>query len=130
MIHQSLDTSTAKPTKTRRHKGSTLLSPRDRWAFHWIAEQYALSLEQLQWLLGLRAGHGAKNAHRISQSAARQVLALWQKLGYIEQKNIFTDFPAWIWLMQQQMWLFPFAEGHAATCNGMLKPCNAMLWSC
>jgi hypothetical protein len=98
MIHQSLDTSMTVTTKTRRHKGSTLISPRDRWAFRWIAEQYAISLEQLQWLLGLRAGHGAKHAHHISESAVRQVLARWQKLGYIEQKNIFTDSPAWIWL--------------------------------
>ena len=40
MMHQSLDPSTTVPTEPRRHKGSTLLSPRDRWMFHWIAEQY------------------------------------------------------------------------------------------
>lgn len=62
-------------TPSRRHKGSTFLSPRDRWAFQWIAQQYALSLEHLPWLLGQRAGYGAKSPHRISESAARQVLA-------------------------------------------------------
>jgi hypothetical protein len=84
-------------TPPRRHKGSTLLSPRDRWAFQWIAQQYALSLEHLPWLLGQRAGYGAKSPHRISESAARQVLARWHKQGYIEQKNIFTDSSPWIW---------------------------------
>jgi hypothetical protein len=86
---------------SRRHKGSTLLSPRDRWSFRWIAEQYTASLEQLQALLGSHAGHGAKRQGWISKSAARQVLARWHKLGYIEQKNIFTDYPAWIWLTRR-----------------------------
>lgn len=81
----------------RRHKGCILLSPRDRWAFPWMADQYALSLEQLQALLGRQAGYGAKRPNWISESAMRQVLARWHKLGYIEQKNIFTDYPAWVW---------------------------------
>ncbi len=85
----------------RSHKGTTLLSPRDRWGFQWIGEQYALCLDHLQVLLGRRAGAGAKQANWISASAVRQVLARWHKLGYIEQKSIFTDSPAWIWLTRR-----------------------------
>ncbi len=100
------------PSKPRRHKGSTMLSPRDRWALRWMAEQYAISLDQLQVLLGMRAGHGTKRPNWISQSAVRQVLARWHKLGYIEQKNVFTDYPAWIWLTRRAITELGLSSAH------------------
>jgi hypothetical protein len=73
------------------------LTPRDLWALSWILEQYAISLEQLQTLLGRRAGPGTKEAQVISESAMRQVLARWLKRDYVEQKNVFTHQAPWIW---------------------------------
>ena len=42
-----------------------------------------------------------------------------QKLSYIEQKNIFTDFPAWIWLSKNALTelglRYPYYVPHFAT---------------
>jgi hypothetical protein len=89
------------PSPHRRHKGSILLTNRDLLAFSWILEQYAADQEQIRALLGRYAGLGAKETQHISESAARQVLARWLKLGYMEQRNLFKEYPPWVWLSRR-----------------------------
>ena len=69
----------------------------------WIAQQYAIRLDQLQRLLlrftpqedksKVRAG-----ADRLSRERTYRTLARWESLGLIEYASILDGEPRWIWL--------------------------------
>lgn len=83
--------------KTRGDKGQVSFTGRDLRVLSWIAEQYAARFDQVQDLLGLEGGRGARGAGEIGASAARQVIARWQRAGWVIQRKIFADEPAWLW---------------------------------
>lgn len=87
--------------KPRRDKGLTIIGPRDLKALEWIAEQYVATLDQVQTLLGQEPGRETKAEGCLSTSAARQVIARWRKLGYVEQEKLLTSSPTWVWLTRE-----------------------------
>jgi len=82
----------------RSDKGNVLVTGRDWRVLLWIAEQYAVRLDQVQYLLGRDAGKGAKVAGQISQNAARLVVARWKRAGLADCKKILAYEPSWIWV--------------------------------
>jgi hypothetical protein len=84
--------------KTRCDKGQIQLTDRDLWVLHWIAEQYAARLDQVQNLLGQEAGRGAKEEGAISESAARLVVDRWKRARLADARKMTVEDPAWIWL--------------------------------
>lgn len=64
----------------------------------WISEQYAARLDDVCFLLGREAGSGAKAPRRISEHAARQVVARWQKAGWVASRKMLVHEPAWVWM--------------------------------
>lgn len=86
------------PRKTRSDKGQVQLNYRDFDSLHWIAEQYAARLDQLQTLLGRKAGRGAKTEGVISENAARLVVSRWKRAHLAEYKRFVVEEPGWVWL--------------------------------
>ncbi len=82
----------------RNDKGNVWLTGRDWRSMLWIAEQYAVRLDQVQYLLSQEAGKGAKEPGRIGINATRLVVARWQRAGLAESKKILAFAPSWIWL--------------------------------
>ena len=82
----------------RSDKGGVLVTHRDWIVLMWIAEQYAARLDQVQYLLGQRAGRGAKVEGQISRNAARLVIARWQRAGLAESRKILAYTPSWVWI--------------------------------
>ncbi len=84
--------------KERSDKGHVQLNDRDFWALQWIAEQYAVRLDQVQNLLGRKAGRGANSEDGISENAARLVVNRWKRAKLVEYKKITVEDPGWVWL--------------------------------
>jgi len=84
--------------RIRRDRGTVLLTERDRQVLIWIIEQYAVRFDDVCFLLGREAGPGAKASGRISESAARQVVARWQKAGWAASRKMLVHEPAWVWV--------------------------------
>lgn len=83
--------------KTRSDKGQLTITERDLRVLRWIAEQEAARFEQVWTLLEQDAGPGATSECEISASAVRQVIARWQRAGWIVQKKVFYEDPSWLW---------------------------------
>ncbi len=83
--------------KRRRDAGKTRLNQRDVFALTWIGQQYAIRLDQLQWLLGRYPGRGARRTNWISESSARDVVDRWETMGYVHAEILLPKDPMWIW---------------------------------
>lgn len=86
------------PRKGRSDQGSVHLTDRDLMALRWIAQQYAVRLDQLQRLLGRDAGPGAKEEEWISENAVRLVVARWKRIRLALYKKFTVEDPGWVWL--------------------------------
>ncbi len=89
--------------KRQRSDQGPRLTERDVACLRWIAQQYAIRLDQLQRLLlcytpqddreKVRAG-----ADRLSKERTYRTLARWERLHLIEFGNILDGEPRWVWL--------------------------------
>lgn len=99
LVSSSLKT----PSIYRRKDQGPRLTTRDLQCLRWIAQQYAIRLDQLQRLL-LRYTPEADRekvkqvAGRLSKERTYKTLARWDALGFIEYGNILDGEPRWIWL--------------------------------
>lgn len=89
--------------KRQRSDQGPRLTERDMACLQWIAQQYAIRLDQLQRLL-LRytpeadRGKVRDGADRLSKERTYRTLARWEALGLIEFANILDGEPRWVWL--------------------------------
>jgi len=93
-------TDEAKPQRKRGLRsdiGRIKFLERDEFALTWIGQQYAIRLDQLQWLLGTMAGSTAEHDGWITETAARNVVARWRSAGWVEAEQIRAREPLWIW---------------------------------
>jgi len=88
----------AQERKERSDKGRVQLTDRDQWALRWVAQQYAVRLDQVQNLLGREAGRGAKEEGMISENAARLVVNRWKRAKLAEYRKITVEDPGWVWM--------------------------------
>jgi hypothetical protein len=89
--------------KHRRSDAGPRLTDRDMACLKWVAQQYAIRLDQLQRLLlrftpeedrsKVRTG-----ADRLSRERTYRTLARWESLGLIEYASILDGEPRWVWL--------------------------------
>lgn len=88
----------ARRTRNRRSDaGTTLWTDRDVEALTWIGQQYALRLDQLQWVLGRHPGRGAVHTDWISEGSARDVVTRWKRAGWAEAERLRIKEPLWVW---------------------------------
>lgn len=87
--------------KERRDKGQVRINARDEVLIRWIAEQYAIRLDHLQYLIAMKSENEKRtNPHMVSQRAAIKAVDRWRLLGWVEYRKIIfgADNPGWIWL--------------------------------
>lgn len=87
----------ASSRKQRSDAGKTLWTDRDKFALTWMGHQYGIRLDHLQWLLGRYPGRGATHHNWISESAARDVVARWQRAKLVKVERIRAREPFWVW---------------------------------
>jgi hypothetical protein len=73
----------------RRDYGSVRLSPRDGFLLRLIAEQYAISVDQLARVIG--------RSHR----TGRWLRDRWRRAGWVESRQLTSGGPSFIWLTRQ-----------------------------
>lgn len=92
---------TNEPSKRKRGLRSDIgrikFLERDEFALTWIGQQYAIRLDQLQWLLGEMPGPTSEHEGWITETAARNVVARWKKAGWVKAEQIRAREPLWIW---------------------------------
>jgi hypothetical protein len=92
-----------KPLAHVRKDQGPRLTPRDLQSLGWIAQQYAIRLDQLQFLLMRYTPEADRakirqGANRLSKERTYKTLARWDTLGLIEYGNILDGELRWIWL--------------------------------
>jgi hypothetical protein len=70
---------------------SVLLTPRDVSAMSWIAEQFAVRVDQLPRILG-------EGNSEVSRRTCRGVLERWTSATFVTRQKVFAGEPAWVWL--------------------------------
>jgi hypothetical protein len=89
--------------KTRSDAGKIVWTDRDVLALTWIGQQYAIRLDQLQWLLGQHPGCGAVHPDWISEGSARDVVSRWKRAGWVRTEQIRAKEPFWVWPTRQAL---------------------------
>lgn len=85
----------------RRDKGLKRINARDLILVRWIAEQYAVRLDQLQNLIAMKSENAKRaNPTTVSERAAIKALDRWRALGWVEYRKIMAgaDNPGWVWV--------------------------------
>jgi len=86
----------------RRDAGVRQVTERDIFALTWIAEQYCISVEQLQRLLGRYPKATTKTPDTLSLSATRHAVERWLHLELIEApRKILATHAPYVWLSRR-----------------------------
>ena len=72
-------------------QASVLLTARDVSALEWIAEQFAVRVDQLPKIL-------AEGEAAVSRRTCRGVLERWTSADFVIRQKVFAGDPAWVWL--------------------------------
>jgi hypothetical protein len=94
--------------RQRMDAGTVRATPRDRELLRFVGEQFAISMVQLQSLMGVR-----------NDRTVRRVRDRWRKAGWVQSRGLITDGPTMVWLT---------ARGHraAGVDYGVWTPSEAM----
>lgn len=85
--------------KPRRDKGMILFSERDEYCLGWIAEQYAVRLDQIQMLLSRKPLGKVKNKEKgLAATTVKDQISRWQRAGWIEYQRVLVGQPGWAWI--------------------------------
>ncbi len=88
--------------KRRKDAGILQVTDRDIIALTWIADQFSISFDQLQRLLGKHAKAETKRPDILSVSATRDTLTRWLQLGFIEEpRKVIASHSSYIWLSRR-----------------------------
>ncbi len=88
--------------KRRRDAGILQLTSRDILAATWIAQQYCISFDHLQRLLGHHAKAETKTPGKLSISATRDTISRWLTLGLVEEpRKALSGYPPHIWISRR-----------------------------
>lgn len=72
-------------------QASVLLTARDVSALKWIAEQFAVRVDQLPKVL-------AEGDAEVSRRTCRGILERWTSADFVVRQKVFAGEPAWVWL--------------------------------
>ncbi len=84
--------------QVRRDAGQMRYTERDMWALTWIGDQYGIRFDQLQRLLGQRAGAAMQSSTELGQATVRDMVERWQRAGLVEHRKFLVGQPGWVWL--------------------------------
>lgn len=87
--------------KERSDKGQVRLQERDTVLLRWIAEQYAIRLDQLQVLIAMNSENPNRvNPQKVTERAAIKTVNRWKLMGWVEYRKVLhgVNNPGWVWL--------------------------------
>lgn len=88
--------------KPRRDKGMVLFSPRDEYCLGWIADQYAVRLDQIQQLLSRHPGGQVKDkAKGLAPTTVKDQIERWRRAGWIEYQRVLVGQPGFAWITRK-----------------------------
>ncbi len=87
--------------QVRRDAGQMRYTERDMWALTWIGDQYGIRFDQLQWLLGQRAGGPMRSGAELGHATVRDMIERWQRAGLVEHRKFLVGQPGWVWLTRR-----------------------------
>jgi hypothetical protein len=88
--------------KRRSDAGILQITNRDFLVLTWISEQYCISFDHLQRLLGRYAKASTRDSEKLSISATRNAISRWIQLELIEvPRKIISEHPPYIWLSRR-----------------------------
>jgi len=86
----------------RRDKGVVLYSPRDEYCLAWIADQYAVRLDQIQMLLSRKPMGKLKNKEKgLASTTVKDQINRWTRAGWIEYQRVLVGQPGWAWITRR-----------------------------
>ena len=86
--------------KRRSDYGTIQTTERDLWVLSWIADQYAVPVDQLKQLVEAYnqvTGYG-KATEPVTEHTIRYLVDRWRKAGWVQRQKLLTAFPPWVWL--------------------------------
>ncbi|GCF08199.1 hypothetical protein [Dictyobacter arantiisoli] len=88
--------------KRRRDAGVLQITERDIFTLTWISEQFCISFDQLQKLLGRNAKQATKTEGTLSISATRNAIDRWLQLALIETpRKVLKEHSSYVWLSRR-----------------------------
>lgn len=88
--------------KPRRDKGTILFSKRDEYCLGWMADQYAVRLDQIQVLLSRWPMGKLKNKERgLAATTVKDQISRWVRAGWIEYQRVLVNQPGWAWITRK-----------------------------
>jgi hypothetical protein len=106
----------ASERKQRSDKGLIMATRRDLYCIKWIAEQYAAKFDQIQKLLS-RFPDGNKpfkNGKLIAETTTKDLIARWQRAGWVEYKRVLADGRGFAWATKKGLALVDLDETFTA----------------
>jgi len=99
---ESQNSDVEQPKKPRKDKGVVLYSPRDEYCLAWIADQYAVRLDQIQALLSRWPMGKVKDKSKgLAATTVKDQISRWRRAGWIEYQRILVDQPGWAWITRK-----------------------------
>jgi hypothetical protein len=92
-----------KERKQRSDKGLVMATKRDLYCVAWIADQYAIRTDQVQRLLSRFPDKEKpfKNGKTPALTTTKDLIARWQRAGWIEYRRVLADAPGWLWVTKK-----------------------------
>jgi hypothetical protein len=101
--------------KPRRDKGVVLFSARDEFCLAWIADQYAVRLDQIQRLLSLWPMGKVKNKERgLAPTTVKDQISRWERAGWIEYQRVLANQPGWAWITRKGLQVLDWDDFYTA----------------
>lgn len=86
--------------KPRSDKGLILITDRDLKCLGWIADQYAVRLDQMSQLLTRWHGYGMQG-NELSPTTIKDQIQRWRRAGWIEYQRVLANSPGWAWVTKK-----------------------------
>lgn len=96
---------------TRSDKGLVMATQRDLYCIRWIAEMYAARFDQVQRLLSrFPDKHKPFKDKLIGETTTKDMIARWQRAGWIEYKRFLADGRGFAWVTRKGLALVELDE--------------------
>src|SRR5215469_3374066 len=109
--------------KVRSDKGLIMATIRDLFCIKWIAEMYAARFDQIQKLLSRFPDKQKpfRNGQLIAATTTRDLIARWQRAGWIEYRRVLADGKGYAWVTKKGLALVELDEIYTAKAPALTR---------
>ncbi len=88
--------------KRRSDFGTVQTTERDLFVLQWIGEMYAVQLDHIRLLGGMKSkNNDVRNAGNLGDSAVKNLYRRWLRAGWVEKQKLLVGQPQWLWLTRK-----------------------------